>query len=141
MTTSGSRKRTSLRQSAPSTSTKPSVLPRLSHASPNTGTRSQPLTGSAGSSKTSSRSKRIIERVRFLIVQDGTGLFLGTLSDGRPVWVKDPLQAMQHCTQDIVLKNLYALREFYDVPEMLGTTCVTFYAYASNPLQWFTQDV
>lgn len=66
-----------------------------------------------------------------------TGLYLGTLEDGRPVWVKDPLQAMQHCREDTVLRNLYALREFYDIPETLSTKAVTFYAYTSNPTRWF----
>lgn len=68
-------------------------------------------------------------------------MFLGTMTDGRPVWVKDPLLAMQHCHEDTVLRNLYCLREFYEVPEMLGTKAVTFYAYVSNPIEWFTNDV
>ena len=140
MTTSVSRSSTSTRQSRRSTSTKLSVLPRLSHASPNTGTKSPRLNVSGDSSKTSNTSKRTINRVRYLITQEETGLFLGTMTDGRPVWVKDPLLAMQHCHEETVLRNLYALREFYEVPEMLGTKEVTYYAYASNPLEWFTND-
>jgi hypothetical protein len=74
-----------------------------------------------------------------LIYQEEEGLYLGTLSDGRPVWVKDPLQAMQHCHADTALRNLYVLREFFNTPETLGIREVTFYAFVSNPTQWFTQ--
>lgn len=45
---------------------------------------------------------------------------------------------MTHCHEDTVLRNLYTLREFYDIPETLGTCEVTFYAYISNPQTWFT---
>lgn len=141
MTTSASRNSSSKQQSAPSISMKPSVLQHLSHVSPNTGIRSQRSIGSAALSKKSGKSRRTIERVRYLIIQEDTGMFLGTLTDGRPVWVKDPLQAMQHCREQTVLRNLYALREFYEIPEILATREMTFYAYASNPLQWFTHDV
>lgn len=100
--------------------------------------RSPQQSASAASCKTSSSSRRTISRVRHVIVQEETGLFLGTLEDGRPVWVKSPLQAMTHCHEHTVLRNLYSLREFFDIPESLGTREVTFYAYASNPLTWFT---
>lgn len=63
------------------------------------------------------------------------------MSDGKPVWVKHPLQAMQHCHHDTALRNLYVLREFFEVPEMLNIKEVTFSAFASNPTQWFTEDV
>ena len=91
--------------------------------------------------KKSSKSKRTINRVRHLILQEDHGLFLGTMTDGRPVWVKHPLQAMQHCHADTALRNLYVLREFYDTPETLRIEEVTFYALASNPTQWFTDYV
>lgn len=68
-------------------------------------------------------------------------MFLGTLEDGRPVWVKSPLQAMQHCHADTALKNLYVLREFYDIPERLGIKEVLFYALTSDPRHWFTDHV
>lgn len=138
MTTSASRNSTSRKRSAASTLTKRSVVLPLNLASPNTGMRLPRQNASAASCKTSSTSKATISRIRHVIVQEDTGMFLGTLENGKPVWVKSPLQAMTHCHHDTVLRNLYALREFYDIPENLGTREVTFYAYASNPLTWFT---
>lgn len=138
MTTSASRSSTSRKRSTALTLTKRSVVLPLNHASPNTGTLSPLQNVSAASCKTSSSSRPTISRRRHLIVQEESGLFLGALENGAPVWVKSPLQAMTYCHEDTVLRNLYALREFYDIPETLGTREVTFYAYASNPLTWFT---
>lgn len=138
MTTSASRTSTSRKRSTASTLTKRSAVLPLNLASPNTGTRLPRQNASAASCKTSSSSRPTISRKRHLIVQQETGLFLGALENGKPVWVKSPLQAMTHCHEDTVLRNLYTLREFYDIPETLGTCEVTFYAYISNPQTWFT---
>ena len=141
MTISPSQSSTSKLRFSASTLTTPSGLQRLSIASPNTGTLSSKPTASSESHKKSSKSKRTIKRNSFLIFQEDAGLYLGTMADGTPVWVKHPLQAMQHCHHDTALRNLYVLREYFDVPEMLGVKEVTFVAFASNPTQWFTDHV
>lgn len=110
------------------------------HASPNTGINASRQIASVEFYEICKNSKDTIERTRYLITEESAGLYLATLDDGQPVWVKDPALALQHCHLDTVLHNLYILREFFNVPHTLGTKEVVFYAYTSNPTRWLTDE-